>query len=445
MQNENTARAYEWAVSAVKKAGQDAQIRTATYIKRITKGKHFLIANYNADSTISDEVKLAAYRRLNSAMVANGGKPDWAALEAAQDGLDGERYGNAVEVQEVKDDEEAALQAADDAAVVTATIDRMPEVPKSDKAAQLAQVLREMLSNPSAQVDAKQVEAIVDSKLGDVKTTMGDELKEMRRVIDDALADQVKRIEVKLPGAEAHEVKGLAHERFELLLKMAATRTNVLVTGPTGSGKTHGAENVAKALNLPFYYNGAIDSEYKLKGFIDAGGKVICPAFRKAWENGGVYLFDEVDASLPSAVLSFNGALSNHICDFPDKMVERHKDCIIIATANTWLGGSTFDYVGRMKQDAAFADRFAMLYWGIDEKLERALCSNKDWVKFVQKIRKAVVKQGLKVIVSPRATFNGERLLAAGIDKADVIATTVRKGMTDDQWKVVNPSEEESI
>lgn len=431
MQNENTARAYEWAVSAVKKAGQDAQIRTATFIKRITKGKHFLIANYNADSTISDEVKLATYRRLNSAMVANGGKPDWSALEAAQDGLDGERYGNAVEVEEVKDE-------------VKAVAVESPKSDGGDKAAQLAQVLMGIMSNPAAQVDAKQVEAIVDSKLGDVKTTMGDELKQMRKVIDDALADQVKRIEVKLPSGESHEVKGLAHERFELLLKMAATRTNVLVTGPTGSGKTHAAENVAKALNLPFYYNGAIDSEYKLKGFIDAGGKLISPAFRKAWEFGGVYLFDEVDASLPSAVLSFNGALSNHICDFPDKMVERHKDCIIIATANTWLGGSTFDYVGRMKQDAAFADRFAMLYWGIDEKLERALCGNRDWVKFVQKIRKAVVKQGLKVIVSPRATFNGERLLAAGIDRADVIATTVRKGMTDDQWKTVNP-EDESI
>jgi len=430
MQNENTARAYEWAVSAVKKAGQDAQIRTATYIKRITKGKHFLIANYNADPSISDDVKLAAYRRLNSAMVADGGKPDWTALDAAQDGLDGERYGNAVEVEEVKEE----------------AVEVKVEAPKSDdKAAALAQVLMGIMSNPAAQVDVKQVEAIVDGKLGEVKSTLGSELKEMRKVIDDALAEQVKRIEVKVPGADAIEVKGLAHERFELLLKMAATRTNVLVTGPTGSGKTHGAENVAKALNLPFYYNGAIDSEYKLKGFIDAGGKLICPAFRKAWEFGGVYLFDEVDASLPSAVLSFNGALSNHICDFPDKMVERHKDCIIIATANTWLGGSTFDYVGRMKQDAAFADRFAMLYWGIDEKLERALCSNKDWVKFVQKIRKAVVKQGLKVIVSPRATFNGERLLAAGIDKADVIAVTVRKGMTDDQWKAVNPAEDESI
>jgi len=49
------------------------------------------------------------------------------------------------------------------------------------------------------------------------------------------------------------------------------------------------------------------------------------------------------------------------------------------------------------------------------------------------------VRHGLKVIVSPRATFNGEKLLAAGIEREEVIKSCVKKGMTDDQWKQINP------
>jgi len=271
-------------------------------------------------------------------------------------------------------------------------------------------------------------------------------MERVQLLIKEALEVNVKRIHVIAKDGSAKAIEGLCHEKFPDLLKSAAARVNTLITGPTGSGKTHAAEQVAKTLGLPFYYNGAVDTEYRLKGYMTADGKLICPPFRKAWEHGGVYLFDEVDGSLPGAVLAFNGALSNDLCDFPDGIVKRHKDCVVLATANTWLGGGTFDYVGRMKQDAAFADRFVAMLWPYDDKVERALCGNKDWVKFVQKVRKNVVDRGIKgVIVSPRATLNGERLLAAGLDRAKVIEMTVKKGMTDDQWKSVNPEEKETI
>src|SRR5690606_7558053 len=99
--------------------------------------------------------------------------------------------------------------------------------------------------------------------------------------------------------------------------KMVAAGVNVWLAGPAGSGKTTAAEQVAKALKLKFYFNGAIDTEYKLSGFVDAHGRIVSTAFREAYTNGGVYLFDEVDASLPSATLAFNAALANGQCDFP--------------------------------------------------------------------------------------------------------------------------------
>lgn len=236
---------------------------------------------------------------------------------------------------------------------------------------------------------------------------------------------------------------GIQHESFPKVLQLANVRCadgyapNVWLVGPAGSGKTTAARNIAKALDLPFYFNGAIDNEYKLLGFTDANGRIVSRPFREAWTNGGVYLFDEVDGSLPGAVLAFNAALANGTCDFPDGNVERHKDCIIIACANTWGTGATSEYVGRMKLDGAFVDRFVQVSWGYDEAMERALTGNDKWVKKVQKVRSAVSALGIKHIVSPRASYNGAALLANGFDEVDVVEMTLRKGLTDDQWRQV--------
>lgn len=237
---------------------------------------------------------------------------------------------------------------------------------------------------------------------------------------------------------------GKQHKRFELLLKACnarmrdGNRVNVWLAGPAGTGKTHAARSVSKALELPFQFNGAIDTPYKLSGFRTATGDTVRTPFREAWEHGGVYLFDEVDASSPGAILEFNAALSNGVYAFPDGVVERHADCVVIAGANTTGLGASMEYVGRMKQDAAFLDRFVVLNWELDADLEASLCGNDAWRRRVTAVRGAVRSRGIKgAMVTPRATFYGEALLAAGIDMADVEAMCLRKGMSDDQWTQV--------
>lgn len=230
---------------------------------------------------------------------------------------------------------------------------------------------------------------------------------------------------------------GRRHRLFKDLFKATVACRQVWLVGPAGSGKTTAAKQLAKVLKLPFYFNGAIDSEYKLKGFIDVQGRVVCPAFRKAIEKGGVYLFDEVDSSLPPAVLAFNAALANDMVDFPDAQLNRHETCIIIAAANTYGLGGDADYVGRYKQDAAFIDRFPQLEWEYDEQMERELSGNEAWALYVQKCRAAAKRNGLKVVISPRATIFGAQLLAAGMAADKVIKMTVRKGIAADQWQMI--------
>jgi MoxR-like ATPase len=232
--------------------------------------------------------------------------------------------------------------------------------------------------------------------------------------------------------------EGIQHREFETLLALCDARENVWLVGPAGSGKTTAAEHVAKALGLPFYFTGAIDQPYGLLGFIDAGGKLHRTAFREAYEHGGVFLFDEIDGSAPGAVLPFNAALANGHCAFPDGMIAKHADFVCIAAANTWGLGGTNDYVGRLKQDAACLDRFCQLDWDYDEALEEALAANAEWVKRVQGLRAKAKAKGLKVIISPRASIKGAKLLRRGMAQAKVEQLVVRKAMTAEQWSSIN-------
>ena len=232
---------------------------------------------------------------------------------------------------------------------------------------------------------------------------------------------------------------GLQHERFTDLLALVQAGVNVWLSGPAGSAKTTAVENVSKALSRNYYHVGALDNEYKLFGFMDAHGKVVRTSFRDWWENGGVMCFDEIDSWLPSATLALNGALANGHCTFPDSTVPvaRHADCIAVACANTWGLGQSTDYVGRMKQDAAFLDRFCQLDWPYDESFELAISGNPEWAKRVQGLRRKAKAKGLKVIISPRASIYGARLLASGVKQSLVEQVTLRKGMTQEQWESI--------
>lgn len=294
----------------------------------------------------------------------------------------------------------------------------------------LSAMLAEIMARPAG-IDEPAVRALIAAELSSDR---------MAEII--AKHSPVHRI--KIENTETGETRdvGMQHAMFPTLLKAAAARhdghrLNIWLTGAAGSGKTTAARKVAEALGLPFAFNGAIDTEYKLLGFTDAQGRVVSRPFRTIYEKGGVYLFDEVDASLPAAVLALNAALANGTCDFPDACVERHADCVIIAAANTWGTGATADYVGRFKQDAAFGDRFVQINWQIDEKLERATAPDVEWCAHVQTIRARAKAKGLKHIISPRATYFGAALLNAGLDRATVEAMTIRKGLTDDQWNSI--------
>src|SRR4029077_8167146 len=198
---------------------------------------------------------------------------------------------------------------------------------------------------------------------------------------------------------------------------------------------------VANALGLDFYLQSNLETGFQVLGYMDAHGKYQGTMFRQAWEHGGVMMLDEIDGFQPGAALALNGALANGVCSFPDGMIARHKDCCIIAGANTTgLGGGT-EYVGRNRLDVATLDRFNMLAWPLDEALEAALCPISDWLDIVREVRSNVAARSFKnVMITPRASIYGCSLIEAGLSIDRVMASTLKKGMTEAQWDQVRPS-----
>ncbi len=300
-----------------------------------------------------------------------------------------------------------------------------------DLADAIAQALRGKIEGA---MDEGKVQAMIDTSL----SALSDELVNgLRREMEiqaqelKALASSnVKNITVTLPTGQTKEV-GRQHKSFEELLKIAAMRLDCMLVGPAASGKTFVAESVAKALDLPFYMQpvGSQTTKFDLLGYLDATGKYVTTHLREAYEKGGVFLLDEVDAGNPNVLTVINGMTSNHVGSFPDKMVPRHADFVLICAANTYGRGADRMYVGRNQLDAATLDRFVVIDWDYDEELEREISADRKWCGKVNRIRQAVADLKEKMVVSPRASIKGSLLLKAGFPEERVMDMVIFKGI----------------
>ena len=165
------------------------------------------------------------------------------------------------------------------------------------------------------------------------------------------------------------KIDGLKHKKLKEIINIVNNDIPLFLVGESGVGKNVIAEQTAKALDLEFYFTNAILENFNLTGFIDANGNYHSTQFRKAFENGGVFFFDELDGSSPEVILTLNAALANRYFPFPDKKVYAHKDFKIIAAGNTFGLGSDEKYVARQKLDFATLDRFLTMTIDIDKKL----------------------------------------------------------------------------
>ena len=323
-----------------------------------------------------------------------------------------------------------------------------PSTPKEPKApatgidAVLRDIVTEVLDgyNPEPDVDA--IGAIVNDAMAPAMAKF-----DCVNVSLDALADTVARLQPKIthihiPNREVKIMGGVQHHMFPKVLANVADGTPTYLVGEAGTGKSHIAEQVSQALGVDFSSKSCSSqsTESSLLGYMSATGDYVTTEFRKRFELGGVFLLDEVDNGNPNVLTVLNSALSNSFMAFPDGMVKRHAGFVLIATANTFGHGANAKYVGRNPLDEAFLNRFANLTITYDENIEQAMLDavgldasmSAKWLNIVRVARKNVSTYGLHVVVSPRATVYGAKMLRHdGVyNLGEVVEATITKGAT---------------
>ena len=239
---------------------------------------------------------------------------------------------------------------------------------------------------------------------------------------------------------------------MHLPLARAAIAANVPVWlyGEAGSGKSTAGEQVAQQLDMPFrsISFGPGSSKADLMGYRDATGEYHSTGYREVYENGGVFLFDEIDNANPAVVTMLNNGIANKHGEFPDGYVPKHPDARFIASANTIGKGATADYVGRSPIDAATIDRFAFVRMDTSEDLEEALVlgvdmqqqeavdiaeggipDNMEWLATVRAFRGAAAEIGIRAIIGQRASLHGKNLIEQGVGRRWLQEMLIYKGM----------------
>lgn len=292
--------------------------------------------------------------------------------------------------------------------------------PTAADASAVADILRKPVTERLVQAAKDKVQTITDAAVDAA----------VKAAVDAVQVHRTVRIEVK----RGDDIKVLSdeyrHPIFMDVLTALSVRENVYLVGGAGSGKTTLAKQAADALGLPFYSTGAVGMAYQLQGFINAEGDYMATDLYRAYTEGGVFLFDEIDGSSANAILAFNAIAANDFAAFPNGTVKRHDDFVIIAAANTYGNGANRDYIGRAPLDGSSLDRFGFIAMDYDEKLELAISLNDVWTRWVQQCRKVANEHRMQVIISPRASIKGGKMLSAGMSVDKVADMYIFKGMT---------------
>lgn len=278
-----------------------------------------------------------------------------------------------------------------------------------------------------------------------------------------------RKIEVYVNDEKKGEIEEHTHPLFDKVLRLCAAGVNVLLVGPAGCGKTHLAGQVAKALGKSF---GSISgsagvSESQLTGRLlptgEGGRFEYTPSvFVKEYENGGAFLFDEIDAFDPNVLLVANQALANggffveaRAAAGLSTFVQRHPDSILIGSANTFGTGADMLYVGRNGLDAASLDRWYVVRMTYDPAYEAQLIGlpkprvaqwkpaaapTEDEIRvlgqWVLSVREKAAAAKLRRVVSTRAVQKAIAARKAGIPAEEIKADLLSGWSKDEMVKV---------
>lgn len=202
---------------------------------------------------------------------------------------------------------------------------------------------------------------------------------------------------------------------------------NIWIVGPAGCGKTTICKAVGDKLDLPVTVIpcGAGTSSTTFLGYKYPTREAT--PFVGAFPKAGIIVLDEFTALEAQVAQVANAALANNELTSTVGTFQRHPDCIIIATSNTFGNGADRIYVSNNQLDGATNDRFANGIIQMDYSAEYENQYDPEVVKYVRHLREVVNRNGLRKIVSTRGIINGSLLKAGGLNWKESFTTSWSK------------------
>lgn len=211
----------------------------------------------------------------------------------------------------------------------------------------------------------------------------------------------------------------------ERLRKMFDTGLrNIWMVGPAGCGKSTHARNLATALDLPYLCIscGIGTSATEFIGYKYPTREAT--RFGEFYGKPSVILIDEITSLDPSIAQILNSALANDEIETTTGLVSRHRDCIIIATSNTFGFGCDRQYVANNQLDASTIDRFVGGILEVTYSSEYESKYDKEVVEYANTLRRFVKETGIRKVVSTRLIKTGHKLkMACFTDWKDLLLT----------------------
>lgn len=327
-----------------------------------------------------------------------------------------------------------------DSVVIESPVVPAPITVTPPKAGDITSIVGALVEAMAPTIDVDGLSATITENVLHAIDTQWREVEERMKEIETT----PRRVVIVRPECDK-ELPAIHHSALPEVIQVIAAGVAPFLSGPAGTGKSTILQQAADALGFDFYPMSCDPSMMRsaLFGFIDANGVYHSTPFRDAFERGGLFMLDEIDNGHPSISAGLNQALSNGHCAFPDGIVKRHESFYYSATANTWGLGATAEYVGRNPIDRATKNRFqGNFYIDYDLNLERSAAmayattetesALTAWVDYVQHVRRNVNAQGVKMLVTPRSTIDGAKLIASGFTRTRTAELTLFAEISDD-------------